>query len=54
MNIVKFSPPANARQAEALVVERIKAAVYEYSGVISVAQAIGCLEIAKREIVDAQ
>lgn len=51
MIVLKFEPPINAQEAEADIVAAIKAALYKYSNVITVAQAVGCLEIAKSEIL---
>ena len=51
MNVIKFQAPVNARAAEADIVEAIKVACYAYAGVVSVAQVLGCLEIAKAEIL---
>lgn len=50
MNVIKFDAPVNARAAEAAIVEALKAVLYQYAGVVSVAQAIGCIEIAKSEL----
>ena len=48
-NVIKFEPRNNF-QAEAELLAEIKAAVYRYSGVLSVAQVLGVLLIAREEI----
>lgn len=50
-NVVAF--PVRA-PVEAELVERIKQVVYEFSGRVTVAQCIGCIDIAKSEIVEEQ
>ena len=50
MEVIKFQGRLNARDAEAQIVDAIKAELYKYAGLITVAQAIGCLEIVKQEI----
>jgi len=52
MNLIKFDAPVNARAAEAEIVNAIKEAIYKFSDVVTVAQAIGCLEIVKAEIYE--
>ena len=50
MNVIKFDAPISAREAESEIVDAVKDALYKYAGVITVAQALGCLEIVKQEI----
>lgn len=52
LRVVDFGNVPSAKAAEALIVNAIKEAVYTYSEVITVAQALGCLEIAKQEIYE--
>ena len=53
MKLLSFpdSPPS-ARLAEADLVNAIKEEVYKYSNTMTVAQALGCLDIAKEEIYE--
>lgn len=52
MELLKFpaAPAMNAKLAEATLINMIKEAVYQFSDVITVAQAFGCLDLAKAEI----
>ena len=50
MNVIKFDAPVNARAAEVEIVDALKAVLYKYAGVVTVAQALGCIEIAKAEL----
>ena len=52
-NIIKFEPRNNF-QAEGDLLAEIKAVVYRYSGVLSVAQVLGVMQIAKEEIYGEQ
>jgi hypothetical protein len=52
-NVVKFEPRNNF-QAEAELLDEVKSVVYRYSGVLSVAQVLGVLQIAKEEIYGEQ
>lgn len=54
MKLLKFpdAPHMNAKLAEATLVNLIKEAVYQFSDVITVAQAFGCLDLAKIEIYE--
>ena len=54
MNVITFTPPPDRIKAEADLVVKLKAVVYEYSELITVAQAIGCIHIAAHEVEEEQ
>lgn len=54
MKVIKFAPPADRVAAEAALVEKLKAETYAFSGTLTVAQVLGCFQIAAHEILDEQ
>ena len=54
MNLIKFNPPPDRVAAELDLVNKVKESVYEYAHILTVAQVIGCLEIATKEIWESQ
>jgi len=54
MNIVKLEPKLSMVSAEVELLDKLHQAISEYAGVITVAQAIGILEVCKREVIEGQ
>jgi len=50
MNIINLPKPKDRVSAEAELVEALKAVIYQHTGVMTVAQVIGCVHIALDEV----